>query len=422
MSSSENECALLFSNSSGNIASILELNRLKVRDYIPVLLYISIGIVIGTTGNAAVIYVYSRKMERTGTNRFVVMLGACDFLSCVFSMPMELLRVSQPHIFSGQAACKLSLLIASAIAIDSGLIIFAISIDRYRRMCRPFDKQLTQRMAEIVSVVLVIISFVLGWPSWLIYGTRRTPTQNNMSNGGCECGIAQSMFDTIYPRLFYYALLILSVALFSIIFLLYFLIAIKVWRHKNKRLAATKNVTNAIISATTSPIKGSSNSLPGRKVLPYLSPQESEISVDSRNVLSTNNQRTTKHVRIMPHSNRTQSKGTLLRVTRTSSIMALIAVTWVLSYMPHIILVMLEIHVKGFRKTLTPLQDIFFQLAIRSYLLNNAVNPIIYGVFNMRFRREVRRLFSYILPPCVRPNIAPTQPSSQMCSQPSMDD
>lgn len=416
---SDNECDLLLNNSTGNIANILELNRLKVRDYIPVLLYISIGIVIGTTGNAAVMYVYSRKMERTGTNRFVVMLGACDFLSCVFSMPMELLRVSQPHIFSGQGACKLSLLIASAIAIDSGLIIFAISIDRYRRMCRPFDKQLTQRMAEIVSVVLVVLSFMLGWPSWLIYGTRRTPTQNSKVSGGCECGIAQSMFDTIYPRLFYYALLVLSVALFSIIFLLYFLIAIKVWRHKNKRLAATKNVPNAIVS-TTSPVKPSTNSLPGKKILPYLPTQESEISVDSRNALSS--QRISKHVRIIPQGNRSPSKGTLLRVTRTSSIMALIAVTWVLSYMPHIILVMLEIHVKGFRETLTPLQDIFFQLAIRSYLLNNAVNPIIYGVFNMRFRREVRRIISYILPPCVRPTITPTQPSSQMCSQPSMDD
>lgn len=407
-------CELLYSNTTGNLDAILRLNDRKVREYIPVLIYISVGMVIGTVGNAAVCYVYSRKMERTGTNQFVVMLGACDFLSCVFSMPMELFRVSTPHIFQSHEACKLSLLIATAIAVDSGFIIFAISIDRYRRMCHPFNTQLTPKMAKTVSAAIIVTSLIFVWPSWIIYGMRRTPIQNNETSGGCECGIDQVMFDTIYPRLFYYILLTLSVVLFSIIFLLYFLIAIKVWRHKNKRRPTPTSLPSFGIAADR---KGTSNSV---LKIPYPPTLESEVSVDSsRTRLKLDRSKRTRKQQQQPEKS---SKGSLVRVSRTSSIMALIAVTWVLSYMPHVILVMLEIHIKEFRQELSPTGDVLFQLAVRSYLLNNAVNPIIYGVFNIRFRREIGRLIGFLVPPCARSSSPVTQPSSQMCSQPSMDE
>ena len=410
-------CELLYSNTTGNLDAILRLNDRKVHEYIPVLIYISVGMVIGTVGNAAVCYVYSRKMERTGTNQFVVMLGACDFLSCVFSMPMELFRVSTPHIFQSHEACKLSLLIATAIAVDSGFIIFAISIDRYRRMCRPFDTQLTPKMAKRVSAAIIVTSLVFVWPSWIIYGMRRTPTHSNETTGGCECGIDQVMFDTIYPRLFYYILLTLSVLLFSIIFLLYFLIAIKVWRHKNKRRPNSATLPSVGLAKDG---KGTGNSI---LKIPYPPTLESEVSIDSsRTRLKLDRSKRTRKQKQQLQQPEKSSKGSLLRVSRTSSIMALIAVTWVLSYMPHVILVMLEIHIKEFRQELSSTGDVLFQLAVRSYLLNNAVNPIIYGVFNMRFRRELGRLVGFILPPCSRSNMPVTQPSSQMCSQPSMDE
>ncbi|CAI9732673.1 Hypothetical predicted protein [Octopus vulgaris] len=89
---SENECDLLFNNATGNIANILELNRLKVRDYIPVLLYISIGIVIGTTGNAAVIYfpVAYRLSAGTKTLRLIV---AVSLLAAVWAMEVGRLHI-----------------------------------------------------------------------------------------------------------------------------------------------------------------------------------------------------------------------------------------------------------------------------------------------------------------------------------------
>ncbi|KAK3584523.1 hypothetical protein CHS0354_039257 [Potamilus streckersoni] len=72
---------------------------------------------------------------------------------------------------------------------------------------------------------------------------------------------------------------------------------------------------------------------------------------------------------------------------RYTILMIVITVAYIVSFLPHLCLVVWRSLSTDYEvNSMTDLQLVFFSIGIRSYFLNSALNPMIYGLFNSQFR------------------------------------
>ncbi|GAB1599549.1 neurotensin receptor type 1-like [Argonauta hians] len=358
-----------------------KLNDEKANTYLPVIFYIGISMLLGAIGNSAVSYIYYCKLEKTATNLFVAALSACDLLSCLISMPVEIVGLRFPLTFHSDIACRLIRFIVALGTVTSALIIFVISLDRYLRVCRPLNRHFSRRSAKLVSVVMVFASMVIAAPALIVFGIQKVPTRIQGIIGE-ECSIAGNLKNTIYPLVYYCSLLVTCFAVFAVLMSLYFLIGLYVWRHKkNTQGRVQKIVFNSPSHDRTSAVAVSSSS----------GNAEDDLKLPNKNRQKFPRSLSKQPDRIVSNT---------VRVSRTTVIMFLITLLWIVSYLPHLVMVTCDIVVENFRTSLGTTGDVLYNLSFRSYFFNNAINPFIYGIFNLRFRKELFILFDNIFIAC----------------------
>ncbi|KAL3887982.1 hypothetical protein ACJMK2_000367 [Sinanodonta woodiana] len=92
------------------------------------------------------------------------------------------------------------------------------------------------------------------------------------------------------------------------------------------------------------------------------------------------------------HSISTQSTG--INTVRYTKLMLVITVTYVVSFLPHLCLVVWRSLSTDYEiSEMTDAKLVVFSIGLRSYFLNSAVNPLIYGMFNSQFREFSTRVF-----------------------------
>ena len=87
-------------------------------------------------------------------------------------------------------------------------------------------------------------------------------------------------------------------------------------------------------------------------------------------------------------------KGKGFTMDKTTLVVFAVTLVFVLSFLPYLSLMLVRGVVHDFDHSLSgSVQLNFYNIFVRSYLLNSAANPVIYGVFNAKFRLEVVTLF-----------------------------
>lgn len=82
------------------------------------------------------------------------------------------------------------------------------------------------------------------------------------------------------------------------------------------------------------------------------------------------------------------------RARKTAFLMFLISLAFVLSYLPHLLLMIIRALKSDFVEKMTDTERAAYKFFLRSYFLNCAINPLIYAVCASRFRTECKDLFS----------------------------
>ncbi|XP_059146368.1 uncharacterized protein LOC131933856 [Physella acuta] len=109
--------------------------------------------------------------------------------------------------------------------------------------------------------------------------------------------------------------------------------------------------------------------------------------------------------RVLKHSKSTQSLTAkrvkkALRATRTTVIASVITLGFILSYLPHLILVILRSVKIDFEHHLGDVSLIFYNILLRSYFANNVINIFVYGSMNLEFRSQLLKLWTNMQHPC----------------------
>ncbi|XP_067667489.1 cholecystokinin receptor type A-like [Haliotis asinina] len=376
---------------------------------LPAILFLVVLMLLGSLGNSLVCYVYSAKFKPRTTNRYIIALAIFDLINCGICIPHEIADMRHKYTLARYGLCKVMRVIMAFTTYASGSILLAVAVDRYRKLCRPFQRQSTWLDAKVTITMCSVMSLIVALPAAVIFGEMTVATDNININGS-DCSIADDYRGTPYVSIYTGAQFFLFVAVMVCLVVLYSLI----WRQVDRRTTffnknrarqnpeqqihkpvvsfsvQSDDVENTCVTSESetrpSTDKQSSHGLGGC---------ETDEEMSSPKVTSTVLiPPADTHAASTPITN--PSSGSKLS-QKTLFMMFLITLVFVLSFLPHLSL-MAARHAS--KETFAGIQGVgrmLYSLFLRSYFINSVANPIIYGFCNVYFRREVRLLWRKVI-------------------------
>ncbi|XP_046563331.1 orexin receptor type 2-like [Haliotis rubra] len=375
------------------------------------MLFLAILMIVGCIGNALVFYVYHVKMKRNTTRVYILSVAAFDLLNCVVCIPHEIADMRYNYTFGRYALCKVVRVFIVFSSFGSGFILLVVAVDRYRRVCRPFQKQMSTRTARVAVTICTVLSFFISLPAYVIFGSRTVPLDIVNINGS-DCSISDEYVDSPFPRLYngvHFSIFVPSMLFLIVIYSLIRRQVIKQRRFRSKMHCQNvpssqkgdgdkvSNSTQSDEVPTSSSGQGPSdvsevamqlpNNRPAREDASNSRRQERkpEHSSKDKTWLGIDVSASCDAVSANFHTSPRRDGGE----RRTLFMLFLITLVFVLSYLPHLTLMVTLAVNKYIFEEIQGFGLAAFNLFIRSYFINSASNPFIYSFCSTNFRREL---------------------------------
>lgn len=204
-------------------------NRREQTLLIPVIVYIVVLMVSGLIGNLIVLYVYTFRFRRSSSRTFILCLAILDTLTCLFGMPYHIIDMTYSYTFYDVTACKTLSYIMSLSLLCSIYVLVLIATDRYRKICKPFLRQISDIGTKSASALVIVLAAICAMPNIFLYG-RASVLLPGTNIRGVECVIADIYSDTVWPIVYNAFLFFIFISCTLILSILYLLVGIKVWR------------------------------------------------------------------------------------------------------------------------------------------------------------------------------------------------
>ncbi|XP_014772136.1 orexin receptor type 2 [Octopus bimaculoides] len=342
---------------------ILEIkNTEKFELYLPVIVFMGLLFLMGTIGNIIVLMVYSQKKRKTSSHFFILTLSILDLFGCFFGIPTEIADLCNPYLFDAPFACRLLRFTLSVTTISSAIVLLEVAFDRYYRICK-VGLQYSLRKTKLLCVVALFIGILLSWPSFVIFGKKRVEVVPGIY--GSDCSTDDSV-DKKYPTTYYGFLFLLFIICTALIFGLYVRLSLEVRKRKDLQIHT---------KSTQQPI------------CPSQRDSEEPSVVDLSDETPENNKQRKYSAAVI----KVPRQGQQIRVGRTTVILFAVSVIFVVSYLPFLIAMVVRNVWKDFESSLNPTAELIYKFCLKSYFLNNAINPIVYSFLNVNFRQEIPR-------------------------------
>ncbi|XP_062615184.1 orexin receptor type 2-like [Saccostrea cucullata] len=347
-----------------------ELNDRTALRFLPVIIYMALLMLVGTFGNIMVCIVYLRKRIKNSSDYFILNLAFLDLLTCVFGIPVEIADLRYPYMFYAPAACKLLRTIESFTNMGSTLTLIAIAVDRYKRICKlgeRFSNEKAKRLC-IGAIVTVpetdCIGAMTGWPAAMVFG-KKSVDVGIPGAIAVDCSTADEMRKTIYPLLYYGIVMLYFIICVIFVTFVYVRISLFIRKGKSKQKKETRHALSPLPPISSQPISEEQSSESSR---------QGEIRISDKD--KTNGGRMVNTI----------------KVTRTTTIFIVVTVAFIVSYLPFLVVMVTRNIKKNFEDILSPAAEVLYKFCLKSYFINNAINPIIYSFLNRNFRTEAIRV------------------------------
>ncbi|WAR12431.1 OPRX-like protein [Mya arenaria] len=186
-----------------------ELNKEETMYYMGGTILVCSLAVIGLVGNLHVLFVYIWRMKQSNHRIFIICLGVLDLITCLIGMPFIVTNFLKPFTFFDTTMCKTLTFYNFFICLSSACVLIVIAVDRYRKICVPYGKQMSQKVAKAMCLTAMMLALLLSWPGFVIYGSTPIKTRDPDITG-YECNILADLKDTWYPIIFNGVLLFIA--------------------------------------------------------------------------------------------------------------------------------------------------------------------------------------------------------------------
>ena len=232
-------------NITETVPTLMKMNDAETLRLVPVLVYLGIISVTGILGNGLVCHIYRTCYRLSNSQIFILCLSAIDLLSCCVVIPFEVTTVINQYTFKHAWLCKFSRFFNTLSTLSSSFLLLFIAIDRYRKVCKPFSRQISAKVAKFLCLLAVILGLVFSWPAVLVYG-KKTFSIPEYGMVGTECSTDDSMENTMYPLINFSVYGVLFVFGIISVIILYCLIGREVQKHVNRMPKEYKQMSSSV--------------------------------------------------------------------------------------------------------------------------------------------------------------------------------
>ena len=139
-------------------------------ELIVVLSYLCLFCLVGSVGNAIVIYVTAYMKEPIVSRHFIITLAVVDLMTCVIVIPMTVYVEYAEHMVNYELICKLYQFLITSNVPFSVFVILAIAVERCVAICQPHWTIISYK---IIISVLAVTSISLGTIVAITYDTKQ---------------------------------------------------------------------------------------------------------------------------------------------------------------------------------------------------------------------------------------------------------
>ncbi|XP_052694816.1 5-hydroxytryptamine receptor 2A-like [Crassostrea angulata] len=346
---------------------------------------------IGIFGNIIVLVMYSRYIaDKNGTRYFIPVLAVVNLMGCLSNVVQFQLDNTMRYTYPDVHLCKTLFFLMIMSGGLSAHLIFAISLQRYLMICRPFGQQMTRKYCRLAFVIFVLFSFGYAAPVLKFGGFNEIKIWLKRKSGNVNrtfsFTIGSCHFDdgSHGPRV--------MVPYFGTLLVLSF---INIIATSGLYIPVTKTIYRTL----------SSNKNHGNRVSRML---DGDTPISSKDTHSTSVEKI-KMSEIPQQSQNTKSKcsGTEIKAgpgiksalqetdreqkarKRISVMFLIIIIVYVVSYLTSLATQVYEFlsteRMSGYRLHIR-------MFCLRLNLLNHIANPYIYWFYDVKFRKELQKL------------------------------
>lgn len=150
---------------------LLEEARYEIfRHLLPSIVCMIVSGIAGLVGNALAFSFYAFKTKRATTVVLIACLSVVDFIVCVMFIP----NIAEMWVnvkYTQTFMCKLAHFIGLWTVASSGFILWLVAIDRHRKICSPFGRQLTIKTVKYAVIGVIVFGFFLSVRNFVNFDT-----------------------------------------------------------------------------------------------------------------------------------------------------------------------------------------------------------------------------------------------------------
>ncbi|KAL4217891.1 hypothetical protein ACF0H5_022630 [Mactra antiquata] len=399
-----------------NETVVWELNEKERTLYCGLMIFFVIIMLVGIIGNVLVLIIYKTKFKRSSARVYILSLALADLSVCVIGLPYHILDLTYILTYKYVNTCKVLSFFIGACTISSIFILLVVGLDRYLKVCRPLKKQIIDFGDRKACLIAVCIAIIVSIPNGLLYGHSTVATRlENIT--GVECFIDDDFQDSelaIGYLGFNFLLFIGSVVYLAII---YGFICRKIYKTDQMSGEITLSTGRRICCCR---IQDRDDEPDGDDV-DEISDKNVEVQLVNVKIDDVNTENDDVNKACVPMSTgkatgpiakprKSRDTGaTMIRHripgskaqeknTRKITLMMLtITVVFIISYLPFIVISIVDTLDESLWSSASDTWLLIYDFLLRIYIINNVANPIIYGFWDSRFRKEVLNLFKKIM-------------------------
>lgn len=421
------------------------LNFEEASKRLPLIIYLGCLCVIGIFGNVHVLMFCRFKLHtRSNYRTFIMCLAFLDLLNCCVAMPFEIADSILPYTFNIPFLCQFLRGFNTFVTIGSTCILEIIAVERYWKICRPLQVKMSKSKALHVCLAGILISVVMSLPQAIFNGKKTVYLQEVYHNvtfnftilynvTGCDCSISDEFAKSIWPQIYYGLMNIGIIAAITSIVTVYSLIGRKISTALSRYrgfLSSSLTSPNGSISSNVAikltPIADNEANKAGSKeskktpvnsddsdypeVLDNVFTDETKENQScNRNCLKiiaglARQWSSKKQVSKKDSEDVYRQRQNSLhekRMIKTTKILFLITIVFVMCYIPVLVLLITAVLKRGFSSNLSYAGKILYSIGIRLIFLNNVINPFIYAFYDKHFRKYCFTWYKSLFSKCI---------------------
>ncbi|XP_038053923.1 gastrin/cholecystokinin type B receptor-like [Patiria miniata] len=341
---------------------------------------------LGVPGNCLILRVYWSKLRKTSTHVLIMGLAWADLLASAF----QIFRIASNCLLLEQAPpayknCT-DYFLHTAIG-TSALITCVIAFDRYDCVCRPHHRLLSRKRAMIAAVCCLATDATVNSPEILeVFHPSGLTSVILLTFQIFTCFSAAVLMVVCYSKVYTTIREHVKVGVASSIS----------GRVRDSSAQQSTQIVSCYTSEANSitlQCKSNCNAPSSAKFAPSAATEEDKGEESN----PTPSDKPTSHIREASKAPRGPQAGASLQQPatklerKTTRMLLISSVVFLISWLPYIVYIILNLSDLQRHGAISPTALLVVHLATYCVYINHAVNPIIYGVANRRFREDCKK-------------------------------